>query len=189
MSEQNPLQKLDDEVIEQTNQEWNAWAMMAILALVAMPLCIIGAFLYRDNQTVFAIFAGASICLVLTIAVSAKKSRGAQEKTLSAVRQFPKETYDLTVFIQLESEGSDTFLGLLQSPIDSFWIQITGTPERKERLRDLPPKEEIPVSVQKSNDPKSPILVSLKGLEFTGWRTNKRGTPPDQRIGLDVQQG
>jgi len=66
----------------------------------------------------------------------------------------PTETYNLSVFVQLESEISDTFLGLLQLPVDSLWIQITGTYEQKYRLRDLPAKENIPVRIQRRMIPK-----------------------------------
>lgn len=182
MSEQNPLQKIDDEVIEQINQEWSAWSVVGILSLVSMPLCLIGAFLHRDNQSLFAVFVGATICLIFAIAISFKKGTDAADKSLSMLRNLPSEEYGLTIFIELESEGPDTFLGLLQSPTDSFWIHFSGTQEQKKRLRELQSTEGILVGIQKSNDVKGPILVTLKGTEFRGSLTNKRGNQPPKFI-------
>ena len=177
MSDQNSLKKIDNEIIEQTNQEWSAWSMLGILALVSMPLCLIGAFLNRDNQSLFAIFAGAAFCLALTIVVSFKKGTSAADQALANIRSLPGKVYDLHVCIEPESEGSDSFLGLLQSQSDSFWIQFSVSQNQQNFLRSLPSKEAIPVTIQKSHDPKGAILISLNGVELTGWNTTKRANP------------
>lgn len=179
MSDENSLQKVNHEVIEQTNQEWSAWSALGILSLLSMPLCLIGAFLYHDNQLLFTIFSGATVCLLLLLVVSFKKGTAAADQSLSIVRNCPREMYDLNVLIEIESEGPDSYFGLLQSQTDSFWIQFSIPPKKQTFLQNLPSKEKIPVTVQKSNDQKGAILVSLDATELTAWRTNRRDNPPE----------
>lgn len=177
MSDERPGHEIDNEVVEQTNQKWNAWSALGILSLVLMPLASIGAFLYRDNQMLFGTFAGATVCLILLLVVSFKKGTAAAEQSLSHVRSCLAETYDLNVRIEVESEGPDSFFGLLQSQTDSFWIQFSIPANQQKFLQNLPFKEKIPVTIQRSNDPQGPILVSLNGNELNAWPTQSRENP------------
>lgn len=172
MSERNPTDKTTDLVIAETSQEWRAWANIGVVALLLMPVCVIGVFLSHENNNVLALFGASAIILLVIIIIAFKNGTGAADSALLMIRQLPAEDSTLSIFIEREAEGPDKFFALIKSQNDSSWLQLTVLPGQRKLLLNLRPNEEVPVSVKRSAAEEGPILVAYNGIEFTAWKTN-----------------